>query len=99
MINQEKKFTVIGTATSPGGVIKVHWANDFVGRIKILNKAGFTKIDFKELPRPMTKLESLDYIKNLAIDADISHVISTKYQEKLQQHNRKRHKEVLQNGK
>ena len=58
----DKLFTVAGTATNPDGTTKARFANDLVARIKILNKAGCTNINLVELPRGMTKLEALEYL-------------------------------------
>ena len=57
-----KQFTVAGTATNPDGTTKARFANDLVARIKILNKAGCTNINLMELPKPMTKLEALEFM-------------------------------------
>jgi len=57
-----KLFTVAGTATQ-NGVTKARFANDMVARIKILNKSGCTNINLIELPKPMTKLEALQYLQ------------------------------------
>ena len=81
---KEKLFTVAGTATNPDGVTKVRWATDLVSRIKILNKTGCTNINLVELPEPMTKLESLDYLRHLDLDADAAYAVACKYNEKLQ---------------
>jgi len=62
----DKLFTVAGTATNPDGTTKARFANDLVARIKILNKAGCTNINLVELPRGMTKLEALEYLSTLA---------------------------------
>lgn len=59
----EKLFTVAGTATNPDGTVKARFANDLVARIKILNKARCTNINLVELPKPMTKLEALQYLQ------------------------------------
>jgi len=61
----DKLFTVAGTATNPDGTTKARFANDLVARIKILNKAGCTNINLVELPQGMTKLEALEYLATL----------------------------------
>jgi hypothetical protein len=61
----DKLFTVAGTATNPDGTTKARFANDIVARIKILNKAGCTNVNLVELPRGMTKLEALAYLATL----------------------------------
>lgn len=81
---KEKQFTVAGTATNPDGTTKVRWATDLVSRIKILNKTGCTNINLVELPEPMTKLEALDYLRHLDLDADAAYAVACKYNEKLQ---------------
>ena len=64
MAKQDNKtFTVAGTATNPDGTTKARFANDLVARIKILNKAKCTNINLLELPKPMTKLEALEFLK------------------------------------
>lgn len=79
----EKTFTVVGTALNADGTPKVRWANDLVARIKILNKAGCTKIDLRETPEPMTKLDALEwYSQQDNVDADFSEVITDKLVEK-----------------
>lgn len=81
---KEKLFTVAGTATNPDGVTKVRWATDLVSRIKILNKTGCTNINLVELPEPMTKLEALDHLRHLDLDADAAYAVACKYNEKMQ---------------
>jgi hypothetical protein len=61
----DKLFTVAGTATNPDGTTKARFANDLVARIKILNKAGCTNVNLVELPQGMTKLEALAYLATL----------------------------------
>ena len=61
----DKLFTVAGTATNPDGTTKARFANDLVARIKILNKAGCTNVNLVELPQGMTKLEALEYLATL----------------------------------
>lgn len=79
----EKLFTVVGTALNANGTAKVRWANDLVARIKILDKAGCTKIDLRETPEPMTKLDALEwYSKQENIDEVFSVVILDKLAEK-----------------
>jgi hypothetical protein len=61
----DKLFTVAGTATNPDGTTKARFANDLVARIKILNKAGCSNINLVELPQGMTKLAALEYLATL----------------------------------
>lgn len=89
MIKKEKTFTVAGTATGPDGVTKVRWANDLVSRIKILNKTGCSNIDLVELPHPMTKLQSLDWLRSQNLSSNASYAVDVKYAEKVRAHKRK----------
>lgn len=61
----EKTYTVCGTARNVDGTLKVRVANDIVSRIKTLVKYDCTDINLIELPEEMTKLNALEYIKNL----------------------------------
>ena len=81
-MTNEKTFTVAGTATNPDGTAKARFANDLVARIKILNKAGCTDINLMELPRPMTKLEALQYITEQGVTGDASFAVANKLAEK-----------------
>jgi hypothetical protein len=82
MAKQENKvFTVAGTATL-NGVTKARFANDLVARIKILNKAGCTDINLIELPKPMTKLEALQYLTEQGVTGDAGFAIANKLSEK-----------------
>ena len=84
MAKQENKlFTVAGTATNPDGTTKARFANDLVARIKILNKSGCTNINLIELPEPMTKLEALQYLTEQGItDGDAGYAVANKLAEK-----------------
>ena len=85
MAKQENKtFTIAGTAVNPDGTTKVRFANDLVARIKILNKAGCTDIHLYELPEPMTKLQALSYLQEVKaiIDGDAGFAVATKLAEK-----------------
>ena len=78
----DKLFTVAGTATH-NGVTKVRFANDLVARIKILTKAGATDINLVELPKPMSKLEALQYLQTLGItEGDAGYAVSNNLAEK-----------------
>lgn len=78
----EKLYTVAGTATH-NGVTKVRFANDLVARIKILTKAGATDINLVELPKPMSKLEALQYLQELGItEGNAGFAVSNKLAEK-----------------
>jgi hypothetical protein len=78
----EKLFTVAGTATNPDGTTKARFANDLVARIKILNKAGCTGINLVELPKPMTKLEALQYLQQTELTGDAGYAVANKLAEK-----------------
>ena len=78
----EKLYTVAGTATH-NGITKVRFANDLVARIKILTKAGAADINLVELPKPMTKLEALQYLQELGItEGNAGFAVSNKLAEK-----------------
>lgn len=82
-MSNEKLFTVAGTATQ-NGVTKARFANDLVARIKILNKAGCTDINLVELPKPMSKLEALQYLQTLGtFEGDAAEAIGSKLSEKV----------------
>lgn len=78
----DKQFTVAGYATNPDGTVKVRFANDLVARIKILNKAGCTNVNLVELPKPMNKVEALEYLNNQGITGDAGFVVANKLAEK-----------------
>lgn len=78
----DKLFTVAGYATNPDGTVKVRFANDLVARIKILNKAGCTDINLQELPRPMNKVEALEFLSAQGVAGDAGYVIGTKLTER-----------------
>jgi hypothetical protein len=79
----DKLFTVAGTATNPDGTTKARFANDFVARVKILSKAGCTNINLIELPKPMTKLEALQYLTEQGItEGDAGYAVANKLSEK-----------------
>ena len=78
----DKLFTVAGTATNPDGTTKVRFANDLVARVKILTKAGCTNIELVELPHAMTKLAALEYLQEQRKDGDEGYVIANKLSEK-----------------
>lgn len=56
-----KTFTVVGI-TINDDVTKVRFTDDMCRRIKQFSKGGATRIDFIELPNPMTKIEALKYM-------------------------------------
>ena len=57
-----RTFKVAGTSTDPKGSSKVRFANDYVGRIKILNMRKHTDIKLIELEKPMNKKEICDFL-------------------------------------
>jgi len=77
----EKLFTIAGTATQHG-VTKARFANDLVARIKILNKNGCTDINLVELPKPMTKLQALQYLQEQGVAGDAGYAVANKLAEK-----------------
>ncbi len=85
-IKNEKTFRLAGVVKSANGSIKVRWANDLVTRIKVLSKSGCDDINFVELPHPMTKLESLNYLRLQPLERDAQQAVEYKYQEKLREH-------------
>lgn len=65
----DKRFTHVGVATYKNKT-KLRYTNGNVdARVKILNKSGFTGVEFFPLPRAMTKSEALltDVVKELAL--------------------------------
>jgi len=56
-----KTFTVAGVSTL-NGVTKVRFANDYVGRFKILAKNDHQDIELVELAQPMTKAEVCKFL-------------------------------------
>ena len=54
-------FTVVGI-TEHNGNAKVRFTDDMVRRVKQFSKGGASRIDFIELPEPMTKIEALKYM-------------------------------------
>ena len=54
-------FTVVGI-TDHSGNVKVRFTDDMVRRVKQFAKGGASRIDFIELPNPMTKIEALKYM-------------------------------------
>lgn len=80
----DKLFTVAGTAEQHG-MTKVRFANDFVSRIKILDKNGCTNIQLFELPEPMTKLQALQYLKEKNMPGDAGYAVDAKLAEKMRE--------------
>jgi|TARA_R110000868_G_scaffold126177_1_gene333119 hypothetical protein len=55
-------FKVTGISTLKG-ITKVRFANDFVSRVKILNKDGHADINLVELPSAISKADCVTYLK------------------------------------
>ena len=51
-----KTFNTAGTSTH-NGVTKIRFANDYIGRFKILHKNGHENIELMELGRELTKAQ------------------------------------------
>ena len=100
MSNNEKMFTVAGTATNPNGTTKVRFANDLVARIKILTKAGCTNINLVELPQPMTKLQALEHLEQQGVtQGDAGFAVANKLAEKSKEAKRGEVRVTLSKGK
>jgi len=89
----EQTYTVVGTARSPQGVIKVRWTNDLITHYKRVHRKGCTDIDFHEIPEPMTKLEALEWlIKNKDLSEEQQEIVYIKKAEKARQRRLQRNK-------
>ena len=55
-----RTYTVVGTSIC-NGKMKVRWATDMM-RIKVLQRTGHTDIEFFDLPKPMTKVEAVNFM-------------------------------------
>ena len=89
----EQTYTVVGTARSPQGVIKVRWTNDLITHYKRVHRKGCTDIDFHEIPKPMTKLEALEWlIKNKDLSEEQQEIVYIKKAEKARQRRLQRNK-------
>lgn len=71
-------FTVAGLSRQ-NGALKLRFANDFVTRVKVLQRNGHKDINLVELPQAMTKdaavaylgtIEQFSYIEAQAVFAD-----------------------------
>ena len=83
MPDQEQTYTVVGTARSTSGIVKVRWTNDLIGHYKRIYLDGCTDINFHETPEPMTKLEALNWlIKNKDLSEEEQEIIYIKKAEK-----------------
>ena len=79
----DKLFTVAGTARNPDGTVKARFANDLVARIKILNKSGCTDINLVELPEPMTKGAALEYLQTQGVEGDAGYAVANRLADKV----------------
>ena len=61
MANSNQTFKVAGI-TIHNGNAKVRFTDDMVRRVKQFSKGGAGRIDFIELPEPMTKIDALKYM-------------------------------------
>ena len=93
----EKLYTVAGTATNRG-ITKVRFANDMVSRVKILAKAGCSQIDLVELPKPMTKLEALEWLRARDLPSDAAYAVNIKFAEKQREHKKYARATALRSG-
>lgn len=59
----DKLYTVAGTS-SHNGKTKVRFANDYVGRFKILTKNGHENINIIELPSEMNKADVCKFLQS-----------------------------------
>lgn len=99
MAKQDNKtFTIAGVATH-NGVTKARFANDMVARIKILTKAGATNVNLVELPKPMTKIEALEYLQSLGtFTGDAGYAIANRAADKIKAQRRGEVKVTLKTG-
>lgn len=85
----EETFTVIGTAKSPNGLVKVRWTNNLWSHHDRIHKQGCSDINFHETPKPMTKLEALEWlILNKELTEEEMEIVYLKKAEKIRR-NRK----------
>ena len=69
-------FKIVGISTL-NGKTKVRFANDLVSRVKILVKDGHTDINLIELKEPLSKLDSIKYLKTTDLYGQFSEAIDT----------------------
>lgn len=58
-----KLFTNAGISTDSDGIIAYRMAMDIDSRTKTLEYNGHTDIEFYKLPRPMLRLDAIDYLQ------------------------------------
>jgi hypothetical protein len=82
----EQKFTVVGTARNKKGVIKLRWTTDMITQYKRICSEGCTDINLHNIPEPMTKLETLEWLlKTKDLTEEEQEVIYIKKAEKSRQ--------------
>jgi len=92
----EKTFTVVGTAINASGDLKMRWANDLVLRLNILIKGKCEDINLHETPKPMTKLESAEWLlANIELTTEQNEVVPLKIAEKAKIDKREKAKAVM----
>jgi hypothetical protein len=60
-----RTFTHAGSSADPNGSYKARFANGGEARPKVLAKLGHTNFVLVALPKPMTKLEAIAYLKEV----------------------------------
>ena len=65
----EQKFKYVGVTTNADGRTKVRFANELI-RIKVLEKAKVTNINFVELAKESTKLEAVNHLATTELYSD-----------------------------
>jgi len=74
------KFVLVGIATDPKGRTKVRFGNDMSQRTKSMQKAGFTDIQFYELPGSMSKAEATAWLYKNYTGDDFKEVVRLAYE-------------------
>ncbi|MBT4732382.1 hypothetical protein HOB87_10500 [Candidatus Woesearchaeota archaeon] len=91
----EETFTVVGTAKSPNGLLKVRWTNNMETHHDRIYKQGCRDIRFFEMPNAMNKLEALEWlIENRDLSEEEMETVFIKKAEKV----RKLRKEKLKHS-
>jgi len=60
-----RTFKYAGSSADPNGVYKARFANDPDARPAVMTKAGHKEFVLVSLPKPMTKLEAIAYLKEV----------------------------------
>lgn len=80
----EETFTVVGTAKSPSGLLKVRWTNNLWPHYDRITRQGCSEIDFHETPNAMTKLEALEWLMaNKELTEEQKEIVYLKKAEKI----------------